>query len=166
MERDRSLRRTSVYLGLGDKPCPAGAFPRSSGAGTWSHLQQHRRDTQRQLRGRRAGADRPQLAPRAAWGDLEAASPTGHRSLGSHRGSGRRCRNAPARCWGSPGNAAREKEQGHGKEKAARAEVKGTSHAVIFPYKFKFHNSACQALSGVRPAGSRGMARSGAGWLL
>lgn len=68
---------------------------------------------------------------------------------------------------GEPGERGeREKAQGHGKEKAARAARLVPFTSVIFSYKFKFHNSACQALSGVRPAGSRGMAQSGAGWLL
>lgn len=35
-------RRVIAYLCLEDMPRSAGAFPRSSGAGTWSHLQLER----------------------------------------------------------------------------------------------------------------------------
>lgn len=72
-------RRVITYPYLEDMPCSAGAFPRSSGAGTWSHLQLKRQTghslrqlkTSRSMSQRRVSDCTPRsgLAP-APWRDV------------------------------------------------------------------------------------------------
>lgn len=93
-------RRVIVYLYLEDTPCSAGAFPRSSGAGTWSYLQLKRqtghslrqKNLSRLMSQRRVSNCTPWSracsSPLArlclGWGDLKIACQLRYHLSGSH----------------------------------------------------------------------------------